>query len=413
VKPGADRLVHSEAAGDQRVALVVVLAGVSCALHIGKLPVAIPALKDAMELTLVQAGFLLSVVQLAGLALGLLVGVVADRMGARKVMLCGLVLLAAGSLVGAGTQNVGMLLASRVVEGLGFLWAVLPAPALLRQRVRHPPTQTRALGWWGAYMPIGTSLALLLGGALIGTVGWRVLWLALAALSLLAAFGLRVWVPAAGPDATMLAGERQGLLPRLSRTLLAPGPWAVALAFFFYSGQWIAVIGFLPTVYQQAGHAGWALGALTALAAGINMVGNIGAGRWLARQTPPHHLLLTGYLAMGLGGWMTFQVGSMPWVQYLGVLVFSALGGLVPGTLFAIAVRLAPDGNTVATTIGWMQQWSALGQFMGPPLVAALAVSMGGWSSSWWFTGACSLAGGGVALWIARLWVRQGASSWR
>lgn len=397
-----------QAAEDQRVAMVVVLSGVCCALHIGKLPVALPALTQALGLTLVQAGFLLSVVQLAGLALGLLVGVVADRMGARRVMVAGLLLLALGSLAGAMAQDVRILLVSRVAEGLGFLWAVLPAPALLRQQVRHPPTLSRALGWWGAYMPMGTALALLLGGAVIGVIGWRALWLVLAGMSLLAAAGVRTWVPAQAMMAAVAGtGSRQGLGPRLSRTLMAPGPWAVALAFFFYSGQWIAVIGFLPTIYQQAGHAGWVLGALTALAAGINMSGNIGAGRWLARGTPPHHLLITGYLAMGLGGWLAFGAEGMPWLQYLGVLAFSGLGGLVPGTLFGIAVRLAPDNATVSTTVGWMQQWSALGQFLGPPLVAALAVSIGGWSGSWWFTGACSLAGAAVAFWIARLWARQ------
>jgi hypothetical protein len=39
--------------------------------------------------------------------------------------------------------------------------------------------------------------------------------------------------------------------------------------------------------------------------------------------------------------------------------------------LFALAVRLAPSEGTLATTVGWVQQWSALGQFAGPPLVAA------------------------------------------
>ena len=54
-----------------RQATVVVAVGVACALHIGKLPVAIPPLQAALGLSLVQAGFLLSLVQLAGMSLGL------------------------------------------------------------------------------------------------------------------------------------------------------------------------------------------------------------------------------------------------------------------------------------------------------------------------------------------------------
>lgn len=54
------------------------LAGVVAALHVGKLPPAIPVLRDAFGLTLVQAGFLLSLVQLAGMAVGVVFGAVAD-----------------------------------------------------------------------------------------------------------------------------------------------------------------------------------------------------------------------------------------------------------------------------------------------------------------------------------------------
>ena len=80
---------------------------------------------------------------------------------------------------------------------------------------------------------------------------------------------------------------------------------------------------------------------------------------------------------------VNFPVG----VRLAGVLLFSALGGLVPGTLFALAVRLSPGQECVAITVGWMQQWSSLGQFVGPPLVAWAAAVSGGWQWTWVVTG--------------------------
>jgi CP family cyanate transporter-like MFS transporter len=378
----------------RRTAAIVLAVGVTSALHIGKLPVAIPVLRDALQLTLVQAGFLLSLVQLAGMTLGLAVGLTADRLGPRQVMLIGLVLLALGSVVGALAPAIGVLLLSRVVEGVGFLLSVLPAPGLLRRRVRHAPTLSRALGWWGAYMPLGTALALLLGGVLMDQVGWRGAWVALSVLSLGSAVLLARGV---APDEAS-AAAKSGLAavawgPRLRKTLTAPGPWWVALAFFLYSGQWLAVVGFLPTIYAQAGYAAAAVGGLSALAAGINMAGNIGAGRLLARGVRPGVLLAWGFCAMGIGSVITFAAAGQPVAQYLAVLVFSGLGGLIPGTLFGLAVVLAPGEDTVSTTVGWMQQFSALGQFIGPPLVAWVATQAGGWQSTWWVTGASSLLG--------------------
>ncbi|HQX60555.1 MAG TPA: MFS transporter, partial [Burkholderiaceae bacterium] len=78
---------------------VVILAGVAAALHVGKLSPAIPVLREALGVSLVQAGFLLSLVQMAGMLLGLAVGLAADSIGLRRAMLCGLVVLSlAGGL---------------------------------------------------------------------------------------------------------------------------------------------------------------------------------------------------------------------------------------------------------------------------------------------------------------------------
>jgi len=397
--------VRDKAAAEaRRLAALVVAVGVTCALHVGKLPVAIPVLRESLGLTLLQAGFLLSLVQLAGMTLGLFVGLMADRLGTRRVMLAGLVLLALGSALGALAPSVNRLLMTRVVEGMGFLMAVLPAPGLLRQRVAHPPTLARALGWWGAYMPLGTALALLLGAPAIQWVGWRWAWLVLAGVSLLAAAALLRWVPAAVSRAQPAGQAPTRLWPRLLRTLRAPGPWLVAVAFFLYSGQWLAVVGFLPTIYSQAGYSGAVVGVLSALAAGINMAGNIGAGRLLARGVPPGRILSVAYGAMALGAWVAFAAQGAPVWQYVAVLVFSGVGGLIPGTLFGLAVVLAPSEDTVSTTVGWMQQLSALGQFLGPPLVAGLAMQVGGWHWTWLATGACSLLGMAAAWRLQAAW---------
>jgi predicted MFS family arabinose efflux permease len=389
----------------RRLAALVVLVGVSCALHVGKLPVAIPVLRESLGMSLVQAGFLLSLVQLAGMTLGLLVGLMADRLGPRRVMLGGLGLLALSSALGALSPNVETLLAMRVIEGMGFLLAVLPAPSLLRQLVEDGQTLARSLGWWGSYMPLGTALALLLGAPLLGVVGWRGAWCFLALLSTAACLALARWVP--HDTRISPAANAHALRPRLARTLRAPGPWLLALTSLLYSGQWLAVIGFLPTIYHQAGYADGVVGVLTALAAGINMAGNIGAGRWLARGARPGNVLMLAYAAMGLGALVTFSAQGHPVWQYLAVLVFSGVGGLIPGTLFGLSVRLAPDRGTVSTTLGWMQQFSAFGQFLGPPMVAWVATQVGGWQWTWVVTGACCVLGMLLARRLQVVWNRR------
>lgn len=387
-------------------AWIVIFGGVVAALHVGKLPPAITALQQALGLSLVQAGFLLSLIQLAGMSAGVAFGALADGLGSKRSMVLGLLMLAAASLSGGSAQGVTSLLVLRACEGFGLLLVVLPAPGLVRRLV--PPQRVSAmLGVWGAYMPLATALALLLGPLCIGALGWRVWWWALGGLTLLMAAALAWRLPRESAAAAMALPE--GWAQRLRRTLAAPGPWLVAMAFATYSCQWMAVIGFLPTIYQGAGYSGLDTALLTALAAAVNVIGNLTAGRALQRGVPALRLLAIGFVAMGLATVAVFGEGpggglSQP-LRYAAVLMFSMLGGLVPATLFATAVRVAPSETTLSTTIGWVQQWSALGQFSGPPLVAWVASGVGGWQGTWWVTVACSLAG----LWLAARLTKQRA----
>lgn len=390
-------------------ALVVILAGVSAALHVGKLSPALPVLREALGVTLLQAGFLLSLVQLAGMTLGLAVGLAADGLGLKRSMVGGLLVLSAASLLGGWAQDAQTLLILRAVEGFGFLLVSMPAPSLIRHLVA-PQRMSTMLGLWGAYMPLGTASALLCGPLVIALAGWQVWWWGLAALTLLMALWLWQVVPPDQVRAVEPAGQPAkagATMPahawpqRLRQTLSAPGPWLVALSFAMYSGQWLAVIGFLPTIYAQAGFAGSVTAVLTALVAAVNMVGNIASGRLLTRGVRPQTLLYLGFCAMGLGTLLAFvtfpltpgAAGLPPVVRFLAVLLFSMVGGMIPGTLFSLAVRLAPSERTVSTTVGWMQQWAAFGQFAGPPLVAWVASGVGGWHWTWSVTGVCSVAG--------------------
>ncbi|MES2938743.1 MAG: MFS transporter [Pseudomonadota bacterium] len=398
----SDVPAQSQPASSVPLALLVIFAGVCGAIHIAKLPPAIHALQQQLGLSLVDAGFLLSMVQLAGMATAIAMGAWADSLGGKRSMVLGLLVLAAASTAGGFAGSTLMLLALRALEGFGFLLVVVPAPGLVRQLV--PAGQvSRMLGLWGSYMPLGTAMALLAGPLWVDHWGWRHWWWSAALLSAATAVALALLLPARPDNAAAPAG----LATRLRLTLSRGGPWLLALAFATYSSQWLAVVGFLPTIYQQAGVAAGARGVLTALAAAVNIVGNVYAGRLLQKGVAPVRLLTIGFVAMGLSAVVAFAgadgAGAPPAVRYIAVLCFSMIGGLVPATLFALAMRLAPDERTISTTIGWMQQWSAFGQFAGPPVVAWVASRAGGWHWTWAATGTAALVGLGLARRIGRL----------
>ncbi len=407
---------------------VIVLTGMCAALHVAKIPPALPVLQAELGLTLLQAGFLLSAVQVASMTLGLLVGLSVDGLGLKRSMLFGLGLLFAASALGGFAHRADVLLLLRALEGLGFLCVVMPAPSLIRRTV-SPEQLNGRMGWWGTYMPSGNALALLVGPLFVVSLGWHVWWWLLSGITLATFF----WVRAAVPDVQQVTvstaktnvdateggsvvlsecintnatasanANNSAWRERLKSTVTTKGPWLVSLGFAVYASQWMAVVGFLPTVYAQMGLSAGLTGVLTACVALVNVSGNIMSGRLLQRGWPARRLLQIGFTCMALGAIGAFaqwQSQSLPTVaKFLCVVMFSAVGGLIPGTLFSTAVRLAPSENTVSTTVGFMQQLSAVGQFLGPPLVAWVAVIVGGWQWTWVVTVSLSVIG----LWLAQ-----------
>jgi MFS family permease len=398
VSPGQDART-SPTAGRGPAAFIVIAAGMVAALHIGKMPPAIPVLRDALGVSLVEAGFLLSMVQMAGMLTGVFIGLAADGFGLRRSMLLGQLTLALASLAGAWATQPVELLVLRAVEGFGFLLVVLPVPSLIRQLV--PPSKLALhLGLWGTYMATGTALVLAGGPAVMRVVGWQGLWVTLALVSVAVALWLVRRVPSDRVRRAAAASAAAPAVPaqwsaRLRDTLTSWGPWRVAITFAMYSSQWLAVIGFLPSIYAQAGLSGQVAGLLTAFACLVNVTGNVAAGRLLHRGVCARHLLYVGFVAMALTAFVAFSplTAEAPIARYLAVVVFSAVGGLIPATLFALAVHVAPNEHTVSTTVGWMQQCSSTGQFLGPPLVAWVAGVAGGWQWTWVITGVASVVG--------------------
>lgn len=385
---------------------IVYLAGLAAALHVGKLPPALPALQAELGLTLVQAGLLVSAFQVAGMSMGLFGGLLADRFGLRRAMLTGLAVMAAAGIAGGFATAVLPLAALRALESAGFILTVLPGPALLR-RVTPLQRMSVALGVWGSYMPAGMALGLVVAPWLIGAGGWPLAWWGVSAATASAWLLVLRGIPADG--ARTGASPRAGALAR--DTLASAGPWLLALCFGCYAGQWMVVFSFLPTAYQDAGIAPRLAAALTAAGVAVNLLGNVAAGALLARGASRAALVGGASAAMAACAWVAFGSGLAFPARYAGVLVFSAVGGLVPGALFATAPRLAPHAGAVSTTTGLMQQGSSLGQFLTPPLVAAVASASGGWQRTWWVTGALALANVAVAVLLARAVARADRSS--
>lgn len=132
---------------------------------------------------------------LVGVALGQLsIGVLSDRFGRRPLLLWGSVLAFAAGAGAALAPGAGLLLVARFFQGLGGAAGMVLGRAVISDRSRGI-TAARALSLVMAIQGIAPVVAPILGGALVGPVGWRGILAVVAAFQGLLVIAVALWVP--------------------------------------------------------------------------------------------------------------------------------------------------------------------------------------------------------------------------
>lgn len=372
----------------------VFAAGLVCGAYIGKVPPALPVQRAELGLTLVQSSFIATMFNVMGGLVGMAAGVLCDRFGHKRLGLAGLAVLALAGALGALASSFPALLAARFFEGVGFILFTVSATALIVAAVAGPRDLARALGLWSAYMPSGGGLALLIAPAVIGTWGWRGLWLLLAA----AAAACFVLVARVAPT-SRYGGVASARL--VAESLAQRANIAFALLFAFYVAQWTSVMIWLPTFLVDERGASQTLAAFLTLAMVlVNVPGNLGGGWLLARGVRRGPLVLAASAIMAVTDFAMLSELFPDGVRYFACLAFSMGAGVIPAAIFSGIPLHAKSAQHIGTANGMVMQTSQAGQFFGPIALAWMASSFGGWGAARWamLVFAAGVAGCGVAL---------------
>lgn len=379
--------------------LAAVAGGVAVGMNVGKVPLALPTLRTELGLGLVQAGWVSSMLTTLAVVAALGFGLAAGRVGALRMVLGGLLLSALASLlalrVGTDGTGLGLLLATRFVEGAGFIAVAVAAPALV-SAAAQPADRRFALGVWSTYMPAGAGLAMALSPLVLPNAGWRGLWAltsgALLAAALAAWWQRRWYAPA--------AASTHGAAPAAALAVLRqPLPYLFAAGFGLWAVQHFALIVWLPTMLkeQRGLSAGWvALLTCTMLLACVP--GNLWGGMLVQRGVARGRMLALGHTATGLLSLAFFLDGLPDVARYAACVACSFIGGVMPAAVMSSSAVLARSPRQINALQGLFMQGSQLGQFAGTPLIAAVVAASGRWSSAGWVSAGAALLGVVVGL---------------
>jgi EmrB/QacA subfamily drug resistance transporter len=138
--------------------------------------VGLPALAEAFNASFQQVQWIVLAYLLAITTLIVSAGRLGDLMGRRRLLLAGIALFTAASVLCGLAPTLGWLLAARALQGAGAAVMMALTMAFIGETVPKAKTGS-AMGLLGTMSAMGTALGPSLGGLLVAGPGWRALFL--------------------------------------------------------------------------------------------------------------------------------------------------------------------------------------------------------------------------------------------
>ena len=253
----------------------------------GAVPTAVPLIQHDLHLDNEEVGRLLSAFFWVYAFIQIPVGWLAERYGAHKVLAGGLIVWAAATMLVGLTSSFGMLLALRMMLGLGES-AGFPCVSKLMAAVVPVEKLGRANGIVGFGYLMAPGAGIFAAGLLIDHVGWRGTFVTFGLISLL-------WlVPWAFVKLPKLATARaDAATPTWGMVLEQKGLWGTSLGLFSSNYMWYFMLGWLPGFLvsergfsmhemEHVGTLGYLVNGLSALGIGYAI------DRYIAPRTSPN-----------------------------------------------------------------------------------------------------------------------------
>jgi len=142
-------------------------------LDVSIVNVALPSIRAALHFSATQLQWVVNAYTLTFAGLLLLGGRLGDLLGRRTMLIAGLALFTAASLLGGLAHSRGLLIAARGLQGIGGAVIAPTTLSILSTTFLEGGARNRALGIWGAIGGVGGSAGAILGGLLTEGLDWR------------------------------------------------------------------------------------------------------------------------------------------------------------------------------------------------------------------------------------------------
>jgi predicted MFS family arabinose efflux permease len=318
------------------------------------------------NLTPEVVGLTIMFLSLPAVFIGVLMGWLIDRLGARRMLVISASAIFLASLTSTFATSLLWLQLGLLITGISFI-AVLTAAQVLIMITTEGNRQVRALAFWSTVAPVGLAAGMLIVARFAGSAGWQM------------GFGLHATLLAVLIASAFLVpnvrGSAQPGLPRESSARVLRNMRVLRLGLAFACGVLVAfgVVTVLPMFLERFHElAPSTVAPLLAISSLAGILGSLGTGVLLTRGLSPRSVAL---LIAGLA-WVsavaTFAPGMPLLIIAAGVLLLQLAGGGCIALVFALLPRLVESPAQAGTAAGLVNQLQGLGSAAAAPLFFGL-----------------------------------------
>lgn len=358
-------------------------------LGVASVTPAFPKLAQVLNLSPGNTGLLITVFTLPTLVLGPIIGVLADRLGRKKILVPSLLLFGIAGIACAFARNFNLLLLFRFLQGIGAA-SLLSLSITLIGDLYKGERRTEAMGYNASVSSIGTALYPTISGALATSAWYYPFMLPLVAIpiGLIVLFVLKNPEPKDDRNFQEYLNNTRGILK--NRQLLGLFIASAANFILLYG----AYVTYLPQLINDTFKAPPSTIGLVISSISIAMPSAVREatialtssqlGR-LARRFPERTLIKASFYFYALA-LLIVPFGSSIWLLLIPTTIFGIGLGIGFPSIQTLLTQLAPR-EYLATVISVNGTFFGLGQTLGP-LLMGVAYSLGGISSVF-YAGVC------------------------
>lgn len=319
-----------------------------------------------------EDGLALSIITLTGAVLGLCVAIVISRLSVQHILLGGLAILGLSNILAILAVNGTVFLLSRGLASVGFIALVTAIPSAI-SAIASIPVRQATLTMWGAYLPIGIALGIIL--CMATGWNWQISFGVHTAMCVVMA-GFLYFLPAESEDTDP---GKLDIWAFLSSSTI----WMFALGFGAFAAVFLVILGLLPSVLQDAtGLSQFEAGLSTSFVCLAGVATSVALSIFPPKPAFFVCLVTCGFLVSAIGSVLFFMNLDVPVTATLAAMMIIVASALVPSLVFASFPLLVNDTRHIILLSGLVAQFGNMGSLLGPPIVRQWS-TVYDWSSAW------------------------------